>query len=494
MRHNATIFSRVVVASALFLTTSLQGPAREKTRSTADLDPTPPPKPTAGKATSAPAPVQDAAGSIAVYASAEVSQRDVFGQLSDFSTRAALLSKAVRIRDRVWGVLGVRRARPPEAMQIQILLTPEKTPDAGEVELVKVHGGRAVRLRFPETENGEAARFKRSLVVAIVKELMARPVPRTSVYPEEKSVPRWLVDALLHQERCPDVIQFSDELTDLEGQDPAFLSIRDLVARPEQNAKPSSRGEILAARCFLSLLEVGLQKNNSVLEWLQSDPVHMPLASWNRFFASIAGNEEDIHKAWLVHVAALRTQRTRVSMTRTETENDLQRLLEIDVVLPGNVRHRTSLENFEEYVRLPGIESLLQARRLEFLALAAKGHFLFEPVILAYADLCAEISAHRTKRLKERFRSVRSEWEGVRQRLDKLRDYLNWWESLPRSSEPAPELKEFYRELEGADEFRERVSKALDSWEKRLEQNGRRADWKRILEEVDERSRRKLPE
>lgn len=487
--------SRLALGGVLFLMACLQAFAGEKKVGVLDADGrVVSPAIRGGDAVSAPAPVQDAVGSVAVYPPLEAAQRDVFGQLADFSSRASLLGKIVRIRDRIWAALGVRRARPPEVIPIQVLLAAQKPAKAGEVELVERNGSRALRLRFPETEDGETRDFKRALICAVVKELMLRSAVRMSPEAAEKWVPRWLVDALVHQEDCPDPIQFSDELADIAEEDLAAVPLRDLVARAEQNAKASSRAEILAARCFLSFLEIGVQNSSTAVDWLQSDPVRTPLASWKRFFAVFDGSEGDVHKAWTVHMAALRAQRTRVSMTRAETETALQRLLEIDVVLPGNVRQLTPLENFEEYVRLPGIESLLRARKFEFLALAAKAHFAFEPVIVAYADLCGDLGAHRTKGLNERFRRVRSEWNEVRQRLEKVRDYLNWWESLPRSSDPASELAEFYRELDGAGEFRLRVSKALDGWEKRLEQNGKRADWTRVVEEADQRARRKPSE
>lgn len=445
----------------------------------------------AGKAVSAPpAPVKDALGHIAVYASEEAAKGDVFGQLADFSNRAEMVSQAVRLRDFVWNALGVRRARPPEAVPIQITRSAQVSDTSADVRTEFRAAGPVVRVRFPDSLEPRSELFKRAIIVAALSDLMSRNPRARALEAGTSTVPRWLVDALVHLDRAPEPVQISDALAALPSQNPFQWSIEELLSRPEKNpvsVGDSSEAAVLAARCFLSFLELEATRSNAILEWLQSDPVRISVSDLNRYFAGIGGSAAEVYKSWTVHVAALRLQRSRISMTAIETERALERLLEMDVVTAGNVRHLVMLENFEEYVRMPGIESVLRARRLELLALASSAHFMFEPVIHAYAELCADLADRRTKLLGERFRRARMEWQHVKESLEKTRDYLNWWESLPRSDSPAPELREFYQALDDADLFRTKVSRSLDAWEKRIQERDRRADWKRIVEESDSR-------
>jgi cobalamin biosynthesis protein CobT len=71
--------------------------------------------------------------------------------------------------------------------------------------------------------------------------------------------------------------------------------------------------------------------------------------------------------------------------------------------------------------------------------------------------------------------------------VNRAHDYLNWWESLPQSPEPAAHLKDFYRELDSGEAFRSKASQVLDLWEQRLKKKESREDWMRLLEEVDRR-------
>lgn len=446
---------------------------------------------TADSKKSVPAPVRDSLGHIAIYPPAEVAERDQIGQLADFSSRAELLNKVVRIRDRVWTRLGLRRVRPPESVQIQILRRLDTSEDVPEVFEVDTGYARVIRMRVAESENGDSEVFTRAVLVALVRDLMARSSVQEEPNRAQRPVPRWLVDALLHCEKYPEVIQFSDALNSLPEKELFSLSLKDLLARPEDDARESAGAEILAARCFLSLLGSEGGRSEAFPGWLRVDPVSVPVAALGQFFPWLPKTAVEIQKAWIVHGAALRAQRTRVSMTALETEKSLERLLEMDVVLPGNVRQVTSLDNFEEFIRIPGIEFVLRARRLELIAFASRAHFMFEPLIRVYAELCGNLAERRTKNLSERFRSARAEWELVRARLERIRDYLDWWEALPEGAERSEQPKEMSRVKDAVDARRPELSSVSGDSEDRLKERDRQEDLRRIVEDGRLRPRSK---
>jgi hypothetical protein len=434
-----------------------------------------------------PAPLKDGLGQISVYAPAESVRRETLEQLAEFSSRAGMLHSALRLRDFVWNTLGIRRVRPPACVPIQILRLLNAPSGVCEVDVVGGGAARTVRIRVSEAEDPGGEPFKRSMVVAVIRELMLRPSASESSAGSSAAVPRWLVDALVHQERVPDFVQLSDELLRISEHKVFPCPLKELLARPEPYFRESTLVEILAARCFLNFLMTEPDRGGAVLTWLQADPVRIGPAFLSRYFSWLGKDEVQVEKAWTVHLASLRAQRARVSMTAAETKAELERLLQMDVVLPGNLRRVAALEDFEEYVRLPGIEPLMRARRLELIAFAARAHFLFEPLIHSYANLCGEIADRRTKGLGDKFRRLRAEWDHAESQVNRAHDYLNWWESLPQSPEPAAHLKDFYRELDSGEAFRSKASQVLDLWEQRLKKKESREDWMRLLEEVDRR-------
>jgi hypothetical protein len=171
-------------------------------------------------------------------------------------------------------------------------------------------------------------------------------------------------------------------------------------------------------------------------------------------------------------------------MTGEESEGAIQRLVEIDVISSSTLKRVCyPMESFDEYLRLPGMRSVLQVRQAEFLALGTKVHFLYSEVVALYASLCGDLMQGRLAGLPVRFRQARLERESIAARLSRVRDFMNWYEASPAAGSSAAEFKEFYRLLDEGEKARAPISAALDALESKSRKAEEEADLGRALDE-----------
>jgi hypothetical protein len=231
--------------------------------------------------------------------------------------------------------------------------------------------------------------------------------------------------------------------------------------------------------------------SSGFFDLLHVDPFVSPYLVLSQCFPSLGRTEAEIQKEWTVQAASLATQRSRMTMTGEESEEALRRLVEIDVINSTTLKRVCyPIESFDEYLRLPGIRSLLQARQVEFLAMGTKAHFLYSEVIGLYAALCGDLIKGQVAGLPVRFRQARLERESIAARLSRVRDFMNWYEATPGSSEGKVDLRKFYQILDEGEKGRAKISAALDALEASAQKMEEEADLARVLDESKGRKKK----
>jgi hypothetical protein len=226
---------------------------------------------------------------------------------------------------------------------------------------------------------------------------------------------------------------------------------------------------------------------------LRADLTEKTFARLQLCFPSLPRSEAQLMREWTVHVAAAGTQAERIALDGSQTEAEIRNLLLFDYTAPESGVHSVfSIEQFTEILRLPGSREVLFSRRLEFESLRSRAHFLYAPVIDAYAAACNALAAGRTTGILRQLQLATLERESVAARIERIRDHLNWFEAVAAPRLPSAQLTEFYRLLDARPPVSEAVRRALDKAELELRQNEAQADIKRALKEA--RSRSKQPE
>lgn len=385
--------------------------------------------------------------------------------------RVRLLQQADALRETTLKALGQRQERYPRARPILCLLQPGRPSSSPPLmEVVEDPGGTKIVLRMPPLPVPEPlrvaeasstgkwqllppstrapVRVERALVGAFLTELSLRPEPGKPSRREAPRIPRWLVDVILHRHHRPNPLFAPTQLRELldSGQIPSPLP---LLTRPEAEPVPSSATEIDLARCLWSMLYNRSDGPEGLLSLLRADLSENPLGKVLGCFPSLGRTEADLLKEWTLQVAAIGTEGERVALDGPQTEAEIKNLLQLDFVDPSTGEHRVyPLEQFADFIRLPGFRNHLLTRELEWTTLRSRAHFLFHPVLDAYARICSQLATGRTQGVAQQLLLVTLERENISAKLQRIHDHLNWFEAVEAPRNPSALVQEVYRILE----------------------------------------------
>jgi hypothetical protein len=297
------------------------------------------------------------------------------------------------------------------------------------------------------------------------------------------------MDALLYKHHNPDPLLAPVRLRPVfeAGKIPSPLL---LLARPDADIVASSEEEVALARCLLWLLSSHSENHAALAELLKVDFTHQPLKKLLTLFPALGDSEADLLKNWTLAIAAYGTQEEILLLDGFQTQVEIERLLKLDLTESDTGRHVTySLEQFSDFVRLPGVRTVLVRQQLEWIALQERCHFLFIPVIASYASICGELALGKTASIAGRLKAATLERESLAAKLTRIHDYMNWFQAVAAPRQSATRLREFYRILDEKPPVSPSVLQALDKAEAELKQKADTEDIQRLLEEIQLRKK-----
>ncbi len=409
-----------------------------------------------------------------------------------FPQRVAVLRLAEELRETLLKALSLKQESYPIARPLLFVLSaehPKETPP--QIQAIEDPGGVKLQLRLAPLEGEASVAVERAILSALLMELSMRGQNAESP-PEPRPTPRWLVDALLHKHHHTNPLFAPINLRPLlkSGQLPSPVA---LLARPEADLTPSTPEETDLARCLLALLTNRPEGVAGVQQMLRADFQPAPLRALQHCFPSLGHSEALLQREWTLAVAAYGTQQERISLDGPQTELEIQRLLQFELTDPATGNHFTfPLNQFADYRRLTGIQGVLAARQLEWIALRERGHFLYGPVLDVYASVCGDLAQGRTADVERRLREATLEQESVSARLSRIRDHMNWFEAVAAPREMSPRLAEFYRILDAQErpKVSDAVRRALDKAEAQLQLQREKEDLDLALDEARHRSQK----
>ncbi len=400
------------------------------------------------------------------------------------SNRIEVMHTAGEIRESVLAGLHQPARRYPTARPILLVLNPSFRPtQTPRLQIVEDPGGLKLQLDFSPDIDTKSTLFARTVIRALLVELSLRAQPNAG----GDSIPvppRWMVDALLHRFRSPDLFLALDSLRPLldSGQFPPMARI---LARPENAPDLSSHQDESVARCLLSLLTDQHESGPGILRLLQDSLSEAnALERLLRHFPSLGSSPADLHRVWTLHLAAQGTLRERVVLTGRQTLAELKQLLEIDLTDSAGNRTVYQIEQFSDYIRLAGARQFLALRRLELLALIGRGHFYYSEAIRIYSEVCGALLEGKTTGQAAQLRKAAELRDRATTQLEGIRDYLNWYEA-EKAPKKRSQFEEVYRMWDEMEPIPRNpfISRALDAWELRLKTESERL--KKETEEAD---------
>jgi len=114
-----------------------------------------------------------------------------------------------------------------------------------------------------------------------------------------------------------------------------------------------------------------------------------------------------------------------------ETEDHIVPLLTLEVVTDAKkgTKATFNLSDYRKFQKAPGAARALYTRANAFATLGTQANPLMRPVTLEYQRLFTELAEGKTHNVDERLKDLGNYRSMIVQRMDKIADYLNWFEA-----------------------------------------------------------------
>jgi hypothetical protein len=329
----------------------------------------------------------------------------------------------------------------PIIVNLQPPVSTDTTKPLRQINLVQTEAGWKVQVDVV-LEKGQLkqVRFPELILRAVLLELAYRKHPPVVGAPSAE-LPSWLVEGLAQaiQMRSsggrPNAALFR-QLID-SGRLPA---IADFLKSNVEAMDPTSLA--IYGTCSLSLLEMLVDLNGgkaalarmvmSLGDAAPGDPVTQLLAH----FPALGGSETALEKWWTLGVARSSKLDSHLALSVAETDARLTPLLTLSISTDSKAKTAFPLADFKSYLKYPDARAALFAQSNALAVLLPQAHPLLRPAVLEYQRIVLELARGKKRGIDEALQSVGNFRGLIVERMDKIVDYLNWYEAtqMPEQS------------------------------------------------------------
>jgi hypothetical protein len=288
-------------------------------------------------------------------------------------------------------------------------------------------------------------KVRRELLRAILLEIMYRghsnvPAGTTYVAP-----PDWLLDGV------PAPQSESSNLVDVLAAPVSAKKILSLAEflrqRPDLLDAP---GRSLSRAYSVALVELLLHRpegRRRLARFITDLPSasNDPMADLRSHFPELF-DDGSAEKAWTSCIAQLATGQAYQLFGAEETERSLDELLHLKITDAGSEK-RYQLDEFANFIRNASAKPALVALSRELSILSTRANPIYRSIILEYAEITILLARGKTKRIGERLARMRLSRKSVATRMQKIDDYMNWFEAT-KSRGPSGAFDDYMRAAE----------------------------------------------
>ena len=373
----------------------------------------------------------------------------------------------VRLRLAVTGYVETAKHDVLEALDLRdhwklpivVNLRRPATTDSGnllrQVRLIQTDGGWKVEIDVVLREGEfKQVRFPQLIIRAVLLELAYRDRPPAvgSTYTQP---PAWLVEGLAQTMQV--------RATGTEPNAAIFRQLIETGRLPKIQDFLKSNVDVMDqtslaihGSCAASLVEMlmgtpggaaNLARMVKGLSESDGDPVALLL----KYFPSLGGSEVALEKWWTLGLARYSSLDRHLSLTLPETDARLAPLLNLTVTTDEKKRttQEFALTDYKTFLKLPAAKAALFAQSNALASLQAHAHPLLRPVVTEYQRIVNDLSRGKTRGTEEALASIGNYRKLIVERMDKIEDYLNWYEAT-QVSEQSGAFEDF---LHGAKEM-----------------------------------------
>lgn len=398
----------------------------------------------------------------------------------DVRLRMAVTTYAETSKNEVLELLGMRdHWKIPIVISLRPPVSTEPNQPLSQVQLIQTEGGWKVQVDVLLRESDlKQVHFPELIVRAILLELAYRDHPPAigSLYAEP---PAWLVVGITHRMQVraaggqPNAALFRQLIE--TGRLP---KIRDFLKSNVSSMDATSLA--IYSSCAASLLEMltdtpggpgNLVRMIKGLNEAEGDAVDVLLKN----FPALGGDEGKLEKSWTLGLARYSVQDRHLALSVPETNAQLAELLKLTLVTDEkkDTKKEFALAEYKEFIKLPEARMALFNQCNALAGLMARAHPLLRPVVLEYQRIITELARGKTRHMDDAIATIESYRGLIVDRVDKIADYLNWYEAtqMPEQSGAFDEFLNNARELEKwtPPKRNDAISKYIDQLEREFE-------------------------
>jgi len=352
----------------------------------------------------------------------------------DARLRSAVTSFVENMKEAVLRTLGLPDAwEAPIVINMEPPVTTSPYRQLSDVRLIPTEEGLKIQIDLMiREERFREIRFPQQVIRAVLLEIACRKVKTPD--PQKVEPPGWLVEGLAEQFRVrntevsPNAALFR-KLIETGRLPPIASFLGSRVAGMDATSRAVFGECAYSLIRMLTSLPQG-QKGLGQMVLQQGKASGKPVDALLKSFPGL-GSEAALEKWWTLGLARFSVSDRYLALSVEETEQQLRPLLSLELTTDAKkgTQQTFAMEAFGDYLALPGARALLHRRAEELALLQARGHPLMRPVVLEYQRLAMQLARGKTKRVDQQFAEISQYRQIIVERMDKVTDYLNWYEA-----------------------------------------------------------------
>lgn len=379
----------------------------------------------------------------------------------DAKVRSAVASFAEQVKTDVITLLGLASPwKYPIIVQIKPQGVAEAAAPLSKIQIYETDLGFKVQLDVLVGEDPAKAELRKHLVRAVLMEIVLRENPaaaKTAIFGEP---PDWLVEG---------IITWADFRQ--TGVDPEVFrilvgaarlpSLAEFLVQKDVPADSASRSVFRACSFALTKLLLELPDgHNALLQWLKNphSPADDPAGVLGTFFHELSGDPKKREKWWALSLVRLSKSGEYSGLGFDETVRRLDALLVVKIAADeGEGAQDYPIGEYRTYLKLKKSGAALSELERQLMELGANSSPLLRSVISDYQQIAGLLARGKTQGMAKRLEQVAQERQNVGARLQKIADYMNWFEATQMQTLSGA-FKDYLREARNPDKDSSRRS------------------------------------
>lgn len=304
-----------------------------------------------------------------------------------------------------------------------------------QTQLINTEGGSKLEIDVALREDQfKQVRFPQQIIRALLLELAYRTHPPGDGE-HYASPPAWLVEGLAER--------FQAHATESERNAALFQQLIDTGRLPKIRDFLSSNVDVMdntsravydaCASSLVGMLVVlpGGKSNLAQMVRGLPDSGGDPIGLLLKHFQALGASEVSLQKWWTLGLAHSSASNRFLGLSIAETEACIAPLLSLQVVTDEKkgAKSEFALADYKHYLKYRTARAALLSRANDFATLQLKAHPLLRPVVVQYQQTTASLARGSAGRAEASLRDASAYRAMVVARMDKIADYLNWFEA-----------------------------------------------------------------